>query len=70
MPMHNFNYPYSCAVASQNNEVPPPAGPLPGAVVCHHIVPDMVAESPPAGGMCALIVAAVREPAVSQSGGS
>ena len=50
--------------------MPPPAGPLPGAAVCHHIVPDMVAESPPAGGMCALLAAAVRDPAVSQSGGS
>ena len=56
--------------APQNSEVPPPAGPLPGPGFCHHIVPDMVAGSPPAGGMCALIVAAVRDPAVSQSGGS
>ena len=54
----------------QNSDVPPPAGTLPGAVVCHHIVPDMEAASPPAGGMCAPVAAAVRDPAVSQSGGS
>ena len=66
-----IQWPYSilCGVP-QNSEVPPPAGPVPGAVVCHHIVPDMLAESPPAGGMCALTVAAGRDPAVSQSGGS